>query len=79
MKRPGEVAGLVYDWLGEGPPPRGGDVLETRTGRRYLVVDARRVRTTKSPCRLRIKGLVLEEGDGPEGEYRVYPLFWDPR
>lgn len=79
MREPGETARLVYDWLGEGPPPREGDVLQSRSGRRYLVVSAKRVKTRRSPSRQRIEGLVLAEGDGPEGPHRVYPLCWNAR
>lgn len=77
--KPGETARLTYDWTGEGPPPREGDVLKTSTGRRYLVVSLRTVASSVSPCRLAIRGLVLAAGDEPEGPYRTYPLQWNRR
>lgn len=79
MKAAGEVVPLTYDWRGEGPPPEEGDVLQTQTGRRYLLVGVRRVKTSKPVVRLKIEGLVLDPGERPEGEHRVFELLWNRR
>ncbi len=75
----GEVVGIVYDWRGPDPPPGEGDLLRSKSGRRYLIVSSRKVRTRRSPCRMKIAGLVLEEGEVVEGETRVFPLVWNAR
>ena len=67
------MAKITYD-AAEGVSPAEGDVLVTRRGRRYLIVETRRVRSTVYPNRWALGALIVEGSGG-----RELPLFWNPR
>ena len=77
MKQPGEEAAITYAWKGDlADRPRVGDVLQTKTGRRYLILDAR---GGCSGGAMKLKCLIMDPDDSlPEGA-RVYPLHWNAR
>lgn len=72
MKGPGEECKLYYD---TSLTVEAGDAIETSTGRRYLVVAAR-----KSPSkthRWNLDCVVMAGGDPVPGN--VHPLYWYSR
>ena len=74
MKKPGETCKLAYRWEGDTAyGPRLGDVLETSTGRRYIILEALGVRSMK------LKVLVMRKGDAPPPDSRTYEFKWDKR
>lgn len=81
MKPPGSVVTLGYDNDDE---VEAGDVIETSTGRRYLVHEARRVRRRPGVAvrwrfRWRLQCVVLDPDEAhPEGA-RVHELVWYDR
>ena len=77
MTPPGETCKTTFDWFGDGEPPGEGDGLRTATGRTYLIIEARRVRSAVALCRMRYDLLVLGPADEQPG--RVYGLRWNPR
>lgn len=78
MKPAGSEVKLTIDWGGEGDPdlPEPGDVLQTRTGRRYVIASFRRVASSKVPCRLKVVGVVMAEDEGEPDGARVFHLRW---
>lgn len=82
VRSPGEEVKLRYQWRGPiDEHPVAGDVLESRTGRRYLVVhvSGRHDQAGRVLGRLTLKCLVMHPDDEyPEGA-RVSELVWDKR
>ena len=74
----GQEVGITYDWKGDGRGPQAGDVLRTRTGRCYLVLRARQVRSKVSPCRLKLRAVVVDPAE-LEGGFQEFELGWYPR
>lgn len=74
VKAPGEACGLGYwtETLVEE-----GDVIETSTGRRYLVTDARRTQGRDPHWDLRV--IVMHPDDENPEDAEVHPLYWFPR
>jgi len=72
----GSTCTLRYHWKGKvSKAPRAGDVLKTRTGRRYMIISVSGQLVTS----LGLKVLVMHEDDElPEGA-RVYGFAWDKR
>lgn len=77
MTPAGDTCRVAYDWRGEGPAPAPGDGLASPSGRRYLIVSARRVRSVASPNRWAFGLLVLGPED-PDPD-RVFDLLWNRR
>lgn len=78
-KRAGEVAKLTYDTSRQIEP---GDVVETETGRRYLVDEARRGRERPDLIgwyRWRLTTIVMAEDDPYPMGAVVHTLIWYPR
>lgn len=74
VKAPGEEVGLGY-WTNVDVAP--GDVLETSTGRRYLITESRR--TAGKDPHWETRAVVMEPGSpNPDGG-TVHPLYWFPR
>jgi hypothetical protein len=72
----GAIVSLYYDGSRFGRDVRAGDVLETDTGRRYLIVTMRRQLVGKHAGRLHLSCVVVAEA--PEGA-TVHPLHWYKR
>lgn len=69
---------ITYDWDGSGPGPSPGDVLETRTGRRYRVVFSRQVRSRVHRSRWALRVAIEPQAQaGRSGRY--FPLVWSKR
>jgi len=79
----GTPCALTYDWEGEDgkQAPGVGDVLVSTGGSGYLILEARRVRSTVHPCRWHYRCLRVD----PRGDPKVtanasfHPLFWHSR
>jgi hypothetical protein len=78
VKAEGEMGGLTYD-AAQGVQLRPGHVLETRTGRAYLVLSARQQKRGKWAGRWHVRFVVLGAlPDRPPGLV-VHPLVWNAR
>lgn len=79
MKQPGEPAQLYYD-LPLDDTPVEGDVVETSTGRRYLIVELRAVkslhRRARGECRWMLQTVVMEPSAPVPADATVWPLHW---
>lgn len=72
---PGETCKLRYRWEGApGDRPKDGDVLETGTGRRYLIL---KIKNASGSMRLEV--LVMHENDELPTGARVHEFRWDKR
>ncbi len=72
----GAIVGLYYDG---GVPVAVGDAIVTRSGRAYLVVEARRQERGKHVGRWHLRCEVLEDTPGEGFAARVHPLRWYKR
>lgn len=67
---------ITYD-AAPGLKPRAGDVLCTRTGRLWLILSSRRVRSRVSESRWALRAVRVDD-DVASGR-RFFPLCWYPR
>lgn len=74
VKSPGEEVGLGY-W--SDVDVAAGDVLETSTGRRYLVVKSRR--TEGRDPHWETRAVVMHPDDPNPDDGTIHPLHWFPR
>ena len=73
---PGAIVRITYDWDVDGEAPSEGSILVTPSGRRYRVLEARRVRSRVSPERYRLTCSVLAED---AEDLPTHPLVWNKR
>lgn len=80
----GALVRMYYDVTDErgevrsGDAVRPGDVIETKTRRRYGVVEVRQQTRGKHAGRWHLRCVVLERDEETPGA-RVWPLYWYPR
>lgn len=78
MTPAGEIVTLRYHWRGKvGKEPREGDVLQTTTGRRYLILSDGGGAGQVGGMKLTV--LVMHEDDLTPSGVRVYEFRWDKR
>jgi len=76
VKQPGEEAAITYTWKGAlADRPRVGDVLQTKTGRRYLIAGGNGL----ACATMRLSTVVMAPDDSLSEGARVYPLHWNAR
>jgi hypothetical protein len=75
VPRPRDTKRLTYD-ADPGVTLAAGEALRTGTGRTYLVVSARRVRSRVAPNRWALKVVVVE---APSPDARIHMLVWNAR
>jgi hypothetical protein len=73
VKQPGEPATLYYD---SNANVAVGDIVQTNTGRRYLVVECRHGTGTRHPTRWHLQTVVMEGTDPGPPEATVHFLHW---
>jgi hypothetical protein len=78
MKRPGDPSTLTVIWW-DGEEPVAGDAVETRTGRRYLILRVRYRRASLGHERSisALDTVVLDKHDAVPGV--IHPWRWAPR
>lgn len=76
---PGAEVGLTYDADPDTVVDEGDVMVSGATGRRWLVVAARRQERGKAAGRWHLRCVVLTSGDPGPVDAVEHPLFWGPR